>query len=147
MICDLLNDELVQTDVDAVTWRDAVYSVGKLLKQQGKIEDSFIDSMLSTVEKLGPYMILLPGVAFFHGAPQSGVHETCLSFVTFKEDVVFTDFENQHIQCAFGFGAVDAGSHMQMMVKMAALFQDEEFLELARNHGSKQKLMKKFSQY
>ena len=34
-----------------------------------------------------------------------------------------------------------------MMVKMAALLQDEEFLELARNHGTKKELMKKFSQY
>lgn len=73
---------------------------------------------------------------FLHGPPHSSVHSMS-SFVTFKEDVVFTDFDNQHIKCAFGFGAVDAGSHMQMMVKMAALLQDEEFLELARNHGTK----------
>ena len=42
MICNLLNAELVQTEVEANSWRDAVYIVGNLLKQQGKIDDFFI---------------------------------------------------------------------------------------------------------
>lgn len=71
MICNLLNAELVQTEVEANSWRDAVYIVGNLLKQQGKIDDFFITSMLTTVEKLGPYMILLPDIAFFHGPPHT----------------------------------------------------------------------------
>ena len=40
MICNLLDEELVQTEVEANSWRDAVYIVGNLLKQQkGKIDD------------------------------------------------------------------------------------------------------------
>ena len=46
----------------------------------------------------------------FSAGPPHSVHEVCLSFVTFRKNVVFTDFDNQHIKCAFGFGAVDAGS-------------------------------------
>jgi len=147
MISDYLTEAMVEVEVEAATWREAVQAVGQLLVKQGKVERSFVRSMEDTVDTLGPYMILLPGVAFFHGSPQSGVHEVCLSFVTFKEDVVFTEFDHQRIQCAFGFGAVDADSHMRMLSQIVALFQDEEFLYLARNHGSKAEIMKKIQQY
>lgn len=147
MIKEILTEEMIQTEVEATTWREAVKVVGKILVEHNKVEETFIQSMIETVEQLGPYMILLPGVAFFHGAPSSGVHEVCLSLVTFKEDVVFTDFDQQHIQCAFGFGAIDSDSHMQMLMKVAALLQDEEFIELVRNHGSKAEIMEKVQQY
>lgn len=147
MIKEILTEKMIETEVETTTWREAVHQVGKLLVDSHKVEETFIQSMIKTVEELGPYMILLPGVAFFHGAPSSGVHEVCLSLVTFKEDVVFTDFDQQHIQCAFGFGAQDSDSHMQMLMKVAALLQDEEFLELARNHGSKEAIIKKVQQY
>lgn len=147
MIRDILQEHMVKTDVPAATWREAVQCAGSLLKEGGKVEDSFVESMIATVEEFGPYMILLPGVAFFHGAPQSGVHEVCLSFVTFEEDVVFTEFEGERIQCAFGFGAVDSESHMQMLMQIAALLQDSEFVELARHHGSKEELMKRINNY
>lgn len=147
MIKDLLTSDMIKTEVEASSWRDGVNIVGSILQEHGKIEAGFIQSMISTVEQLGPYMILVPGIAFFHGHPDSGVHEVCLSFVTFKEDVVFTDFEQQHIQCAFGFGAVDANSHMEVLMQVAALFQDEEFLQLVRNHGSQADIIRKIQEY
>lgn len=147
MIRDILVEDVVETGVQVKTWREAVQCVGDLLKKKGKVEDTFIESMITTVEELGPYMILVPGIAFFHGSPQSGVHVVCLSLVTFKEDVIFTDFDQQHIQCAFGFGAVDADSHMKMLMQVAALLQDEEFLTLVRNHGTKEDIMSKIQQY
>lgn len=147
MIRDILTEQMIKTEVEAATWVDAVHAVGSILKTNGKVEETFVESMINVVKELGPYMILLPGIAFFHGSPQKGVHEVCLSFVTFKEDVVFTDFDEQRIQCAFGFGAIDADSHMSMLQQVAKLFQDEEFLKLARNHGSKEAILKKIQEY
>lgn len=147
MIRDFLTEDMIKTEVSVSSWREAVYVVGNLLKRKGLVQDSFIKSMILTIEDLGPYVILLPGIAFFHGSPQSGVHQVGLSFATFKEDVVFTDFEQQHIQCAFGFGAVDANSHMQILMQITKLLQDDEFIDLARNHGSKAKILEKIQSY
>ncbi|MEG0959405.1 MAG: PTS sugar transporter subunit IIA [Erysipelotrichaceae bacterium] len=147
MIRDVLSSDFVKTEVNCSTWQDAVKEVGNILKEHGKVEESFIQSMIDTVNELGPYMILLPGLALFHGSPQAGVHEACLSFITFKEDVVFTEFDQQHIQCAFGFGAVDSDSHMGMLMQVAQLLQDEEFIELVRNHGSKEEIMRRIKLY
>lgn len=147
MIRDVLREELVNVEIEASTWRDVVRHGGYLLVKEGKIDMPFIDSMIETVEELGPYMILLPDVAFFHGKPSSSVKEACLSFVTLKNDVYFDDFDNQRIKCAFAFGAVDSESHMQMLMSVASLLQDQEFINLVCEHGSKEKIMKKIQQY
>lgn len=94
MLKDLLTQDMIETEVVATSWREAIHVVGRLLKQKGFVQDAYIRSMISTVEDLGPYMILLPGIAFFHGSPQSGVHQIGLSLATFKNDVIFTDFNN-----------------------------------------------------
>lgn len=97
--------------------------------------------MVKTVENLGPYMILLPDVALFHAPPGEYVHKACLSFVTFKNPVYFTDFDNQRIKCAFALGAVDPESHMEMLQQVAMLLQDKTFLQIATNNGTKKDLL------
>lgn len=146
MLKEILNERLVQTDVDCEDWRACVRACGKLLVAEGKIEPPFIESMIQTVEELGPYMILLPKVAFFHGRPSKDVHEACLSLVTLQHSVYFTEFENQEICCAFGFGAVDADSHVTMLTHVAKLLQDTEFVRLITEHGSKNAIMQKINQ-
>lgn len=147
MIRDVLVDELVEVDVDVSSWQECVRYLGQKLVKAEKIKEAFIDSMIDTVNELGPYMILLPRLAFFHGKPGELVKEPCLSFITLKEEVTFEEFEGQKIKCAFAFGAVDSDSHMQMLMQVAQILQDEAFIDLVMNNGSKSDIMKKIQEY
>lgn len=147
MIKDTLKEELVLTNVACKTWREAIQISGKLLLDAGKIKEPFIASMEKVVEELGPYMILLPKVCFFHGQPGENVNEPCLSLVVFKESVYFDDFENQEIRCAFAFGAIDSDSHMQMLMKVAQLLQNQEFISLITNNGTKDEILEIIQKY
>lgn len=137
----ILGEKYIQTDVRATDWREAVKVAGDILVQLNECEQEFIHQMIETVEKLGPYMILLPDVALFHAPPGDYVYQACLSFVTFKEPVYFTDFDNQRIKCAFALGAVDPESHMEMLQQVAMLLQNESFLKLATNNATKKELL------
>lgn len=147
MIRDYLVESHVLCNESFRTWREVIEACGSLLMKDEKVERPFVDSMIETVEELGPYMILLPKVAFFHGKPSKAVKEVCLSLVTLENTVTFDDFENQEIRCAFGFGAIDGDSHMKMLQEIVMLLQDHEFIELITNNGSKAAIMKKISQY
>ncbi|MEG0165299.1 PTS sugar transporter subunit IIA [Anaerorhabdus sp.] len=147
MIKDTLTNELVLTNVECKTWREAIQISGNLLLKAGKIKEPFIGSMAKVVEELGPYMILLPKVCFFHGQPGENVNEPCLSLIVFKDSVYFDDFENQEIKCAFAFGAIDSDSHMQMLMKVAQLLQNEEFISLITNNGEKDKILEIIQKY
>ena len=137
----MLSEEYVRTNVSASDWRQAVNEVGSILVEKGKCDQEFINQMIETVDKLGPYMILLPDVALFHAPPGQYVHEPCLSFVTLKDPVYFSEFENQRIKCAFALGAVDSESHMTSIQQVAMLLQNQRFIELATNNGSLEELM------
>lgn len=137
----ILEDEYIRTDVEANSWREAVQMAGDILVHLKECDQEFIYQMVKTVENLGPYMILLPDVALFHAPPGEYVHKACLSFVTFKNPVYFTDFDNQRIKCAFALGAVDPESHMEMLQQVAMLLQDKTFLQIATNNGTKKDLL------
>lgn len=131
----------VGVDVAAANWQDAARAAGALLVEDGLVIPAFIDDMIATVKKFGPYMIPVPDVAFFHGPPSSHVVRTGLAFVTLKEPVYFEEFEGQRIKAAFAFGAVDQDSHFEMLAEVVALLQDKVFLSLATSGGSREELV------
>lgn len=147
MIRDILKEELVKVETEVSCWQDCVKVGGNLLVEANKIESEFIQSMIDVVNELGPYMILLPEVALFHGKPSEAVKEVCLSFVTFNQDIYFSEFDNQRIKCCFCLGAVDSDSHMKMLASLVPLLQDEKFIELATSHGTKNEIMEIIKNY
>lgn len=147
MLNEVLNENMVKTQIEKTSWRDVVNECGKILLDENKIKDAYVASMIETVEKMGPYMILLPEIAFFHGVPGANVKEICLSLVTLKEPVYFEEFEGQKIKAAFAFGATDKDSHMSLLSNLALLLQDEEFVSLLKNDGSKEEIMERIANY
>lgn len=147
MIKDILVEQVVEVGKEVTNWQDCVKAGGELLVNANKIEPSFIQSMIDVVNELGPYMILLPEVALFHGKPSKAVKEPSLAFVSFDRDIYFTEFENQRIRCCFCLGAVDSESHMQMLASLVPLLQDEMFIKYATEHGTKEELMEVISKY
>ena len=147
MIKDYLTEENVKTNVEIDSWQEAAIYNGNILVEQGKVKPEFIQSMIDVVNKYGPYMILVPKICFFHGEPGPNVKEACLSLTVFKNPIYFKEFDNQQINCAFAFGAVDKDSHMEMIMNVASILQDEEFIEMITNNASKEDIMKKISEY
>jgi mannitol/fructose-specific phosphotransferase system IIA component (Ntr-type) len=147
MLKDILTIDSIETDVAASSWQEAIEAVGNILVKNGKVEKSFIHSMIGVVEEFGPYMILVPQVAFFHGRPGPEVHEACLSLITLRSPVYFTEFDDQMITCAFGFGAIDSDSHINMLMSVSTLLQDEKFIDLIRNNGSRESILEIIQNY
>lgn len=147
MIKNYLTEENVKTNVEVSCWQEAATFTGNMLVESGKVNSEFVKSIVEVVNKYGPYMILVPKVCFFHGEPGPNVKEPCLALSVFKNPVYFKEFDNQQINCSFAFGAVDKDSHMEMIMNVAKILQDEEFIQMITNNASKQEIMKKISNY
>lgn len=139
----MLEEGLVATGVEASSWQDAARAAGQLLVNSGAVEPAYVDRTIETVLKFGPYMIPVPDVAFFHGPPGEYVNTSSLAFITLRDPVFFSEFDNQRITAAFAFGAVDQSSHFDLLAKVVALLQDDEFLSLATGGGDKASLMRR----
>jgi len=147
MLSEFLNENTIRTDVDAKTWREAAQAAGKLLLDQGYIQDEIIGSMIETVEEHGPYVIIVPEIAFFHGRPGPGVKQVCMILITLRNTVYFSEFKNQPIKAAFAFAALDTESHRQVLMSVGKILQNKDFLPLLRCNGNRQEIEKIIQQY
>ena len=75
MLTDLLKPELVACHVEASDWEEAIRACGKLLVDAGKCDQSYVDAMISSVHKIGPYMVLEEGSAMPHAQADGNVSD------------------------------------------------------------------------
>lgn len=57
---------------------------GRLLVDAGAVERRYIGAVPRTVEKLGPYAVIAPGVAIPHARPEDGANRVGLSLVVLR---------------------------------------------------------------
>ena len=65
MVADIdgfLPDSAFLLDVPATDWKDAIRLAGKGLVAAGFTTDAYTDQMIETVEKMGPYIVIAPGL-------------------------------------------------------------------------------------
>lgn len=140
MMRDLITEETCLEDVACATWEELVDIGGGLLVKQGSVEPRFLQSIKDTIAEFGAYMVLVDDIAFFHGRPEAGVKEVSMSLVLLKEPVYLKE---KRIKAALTFAAVDKSSHLELLRELGGYLQDEAFLSLLRNHGSKSNIMAK----
>ena len=116
---------------------------GGLLVKQGRVEPRFLQSIKDTIAEYGSYMVLVDDIAFFHGRPEAGVKDMAMSLVLLRDPVFLGE---KRIKAAITFAAVDKNSHLQLMRELGGYLQDEDFLSLLRNNGSKAEIMKKLQE-
>ena len=76
MVADIdgfLPDSAFLLDVPATDWKDAIRLAGKGLVAAGFTTDAYTDQMIETVEKMGPYIVIAPGLALAHSRPSEAV--------------------------------------------------------------------------
>ena len=76
----------------ASDWKDAIHKACEPIIADGTVEPEYADEIVRCVEKYGPYIILIPGVAMPHSTEGGAlVHKTCISFMKLAKPVSFDD--------------------------------------------------------
>lgn len=145
MILNLLNRATIETGVEVSQWKEAGRKVGKLLVDSGGVESSYVEAMISSVEKYGPYIVIAPGVALFHGRPQEGVKKLCMGLITLKKGIPFNAGDKDPVKIVFAFGALDHNSHVKALAELMGILQNKDCLRklsLATNEEEVLQLIK-----
>jgi len=135
-----LSDELTQdaiaVDVHADDWRDAVRQAGALLTATGVATDAYTDEMVATVEKLGPYIVLAPGIALAHSRPSPAVQRAGISWLQRAEPVEFGHDKNDPVWLVVALAALDHDGHIALMSSLAAVLGNTPLLAALRDADS-----------
>lgn len=129
MIEKLLTQDTLRVRVHAKDWEEAVRKAGELLYLNGAVEPQYIDKMVEIVKEIGPYIVILKGVALAHARPEDGARRIGLSLITLDEPVYFVNEDNDPVNIVFGLSAVDNSSHLDLIAEMGAIFDDKKALQ------------------
>ena len=129
MLVDLLNENTVRAWIEPEDWKEAGRAVGKLLVDMGSIEDEYIEGMLESVEKFGPYIVIVPGVALFHSKSDENVHRLCLALATVKEGIPFGAGEKDPVRILFAFASPNKKAHLLMMRELMSILKSDEMMQ------------------
>lgn len=142
MLGEALNESSIVLGVRAAGWREAVEVSGRLLAASGSAEEGYVAAMVRTVEELGPYAVIAPGVALPHARPEDGAKGVGLSLVVLAEPVEFGARENDPVDLVFGFATPDADAHVELLGELADFIEDEDNLRALRRAGSVGEIMR-----
>jgi PTS system ascorbate-specific IIA component len=92
--------------------------------------------MIAAVDKLGPYIVIAPGLAIAHSRPSPSVLRAGLSWVTLKEPVSFGHNKNDPVSLIIGLAAPDHEGHLEMMQALAGVLMNSDLLAALKAAGS-----------
>ena len=127
-----LSDTGIVVGATATTWQEAITLAGDALVRSGITTESYTSEMIDTVAKLGPYIVIAPGIALAHSRPSPAVLKTGISWVQLVNPVAFGNPTNDPVSLIIGLAATDNDGHLALMSALARVLMDEEKMEKLR---------------
>lgn len=124
-----LNEKLVMLDAQVHNPEAAIRLAGSMLVEQGKVEQSYVEAMVTAYREIGAYIVIAPMIAVPHARPDQGVNEQCLSIVRLESPIVFGHPTNDPVQLVCAIGGVDKKVHMQMLRSLVSVLGDNQKLQ------------------
>lgn len=129
---DVVQPDSVELGVEVGDWREAVRRSGALLVRSGAAEERYIDAMVRTVDEMGPYAVLAPGIAIPHARPEDGAVDVGIGVLTLSTPVEFGAGDNDPVDLVFPFCTPDSKKHTAALQALANFLEEEENVERLR---------------
>lgn len=113
------------------TWQEAVKVSCQNLLEKGMITQIYVDEIIACVEKYGPYIVIVPGVAMPHSSEGStGVLGTGISFTKMNKSVSFEPGNpEKEAQLFFTLAAKNTEEHTQNISNLSEMLMTEGLIE------------------
>ncbi|MBV7389727.1 PTS sugar transporter subunit IIA [Enterococcus alishanensis] len=145
-------NELVSYSEKTITdWREAISESCQQLLNKGIINQTYIDEIITCVEKHGPYIVIVPQVAMPHSSDKSeGIFGTAIAFTKFKSPIVFEsdDEEEKSASLFFTLAAKNSEEHMENIQNLSELLMTEGLIDqlvASESIEEYQRIMKEFN--
>ena len=121
----IINSSDIKLKIAVDNWQDAVKECGRVLVDNGYVEESYVDAMISTVKELGPYIVIAPGLAMPHARSADGVIKSGLSLITLEKPINFGNEDNDPVRVVVGLAGSSDDVHIKLLQSIVNVFEDE----------------------
>lgn len=120
----MLDNIYCKTNLRADSWQDSIRKAANPLLQENCIEERYIDSMIHSVLKYGPYIVIDKGIALAHARPVDGVLKTGIALATLDPAVSFGS-ENDPVRIMIVLAASGDDEHVSLLAFIADFLSNE----------------------
>ena len=121
----LIENNSIKLNVSAANWKDAIKVGTDMLEASGAIQPSYYQAITSSIEELGPYIVIAPNFAMPHARPEDGVNRTAFALVTLADPVYF-DGEDEPVKVMVTLAGSNSDEHMEGLMEVTQVLDDEE---------------------
>ena len=137
----LIRKNLVDVDVTVEDWQGAIRAAGKLMVEDGAVEERFVDAMIRVAKEFGPYIVVAPGIALPHARPEDGVIQASIAIVRLSTLVEFGNEDNDPVYLVVALAAVDHEQHIDGLRQLALVLGDDEKIEAIKKATTREELL------
>lgn len=125
---ELLTKDFIQVESEVKDWKEAICVGSKPLIKNNNITEDYVTSMIDTITKLGPYIVITPKVAIPHAKPEDGVKKLGMSLLCLKNSVSFSDSIRHNVNVIVVLAAIDGDAHLKALSQLNKLFTDQSLI-------------------
>lgn len=118
-----ITSRLVALGVEVDDAEEAIRIAGNLLCRTGFVESCYVDAMVESYGKNGPYFVIAPHIAVPHARPQDGSNSPAISLVTLRSPVPFGSEANDPVNVVFGLAACSDSGHLELLQKLVGFLR------------------------
>ena len=125
MTLEIISSDKVQVLEQVESWREAINIAASPLQEQGYFQQAYIDDMIHSVEKLGPYIVIAPEIAIAHARPNNNVKKIGLSLLKLNQHINFSE-EGHYASLVFVLSAIDNEGHLEVLRSLATTLGNQQ---------------------
>lgn len=140
-LIDVINKNLIQINVNANNWEDAIRKSASALLENNKITAHYVDSMINATKQVGPYIVISKHIALPHARPEEGAKEISIGITTLKKPIKFGNIKNDPVKYVFCLSAIDSKSHLRAIAELLDLLENNNFLNILNKAEASDEIM------
>ncbi len=133
MLSDIIGKELIQLNVRAKNWEDAIRRGTCPLVTHKKVTPEYVNKIIEIAHTTGPYIVITKHVALPHAPSEFGALDSAIGITTLETPIEFGNEANDPVKYLFCLSAKDSSSHLEVMTELVQLLENEDFFRLLDN--------------
>ncbi|MBF2589138.1 BglG family transcription antiterminator [Listeria marthii] len=126
---ELLPKERIAFQESVADWREAIQVASKSLQQEGYISRNYQQAMIENIEKLGPYIVIAPGIALPHASVDDGAYRVGMSLLRLDKPVSFSSKAKDQVRLIIVLASIDSYTHINALSQLTNLIMKHHLLE------------------
>jgi Transcriptional antiterminator len=124
-------------------WQEAITLAAQPLVEDHSIEPSYVEAMIESVNRFGPYIVLDEYFALPHAKLKGGVNRLSMSLLVVRDEV---DVLGQPVNVFLVLATVDSSSHLDALANLSDILSERKNLQVFRL-GDKEEILDLLRRY